>query len=114
MKKMKKMTKEQMMDFLSGVDNYLDIYRVDDVWLVTLLATEPNGRGVVGDRHEYKSGELPLHPIVESVISEFIDRGADRVFIRYDIVDIVIVVNGWSVVKLYNNALNDICGEKKQ
>ena len=114
MKKMKKMTKEEALDFLSGVDNYLDIYRVDGVWVVTLLATEPNGRGVVGDRHEYKSGELPLHPIVESVISEFIDRGADRVFIRYDIVDIVIVVNGWSVVKLYNHALNDICGEKKQ
>jgi len=114
MKKMKKMTKNEMLDFLSGVDNYLDIYRVDDVWLVTLLATEPNGRGLAADRHEYKSGELPLHPIVETVIAAFIDRGADRVFIRYDIVDIVIVVNGWSVVKLYNHALNEICGEQKQ
>ena len=108
------MTKNEMLDFLSGVDNYLDIYRVDGVWVVTLLATEPNGRGLAVDRYDYKSGELPLHPIVESVISAFIDRGVDRVFVRYDIVDIVIVVNGWSVVKLYNHALNDICGEKKQ
>ena len=108
------MTKEEMLDFLSGVDNYLDIYRVDGVWVVTPLATEPNGRGIVGDRHEYNSGELPLHPIVESVIAEFIDRGADRVFVRYDLVDIVIVVNGWSVVKLYSHALNEICGEQKQ
>ena len=105
---MKKMTKNEMLDFLSGVDNYLDIYRVDDVWLVTLLATEPNGRWLAVDRHEYKSGELPLHPIVESVIAAFIDRGANRVFVRFDIVDIVIVVNGWSVVKLYNHALNEI------
>ena len=108
MKKMKKMTKEEALDFLSGVDNYLDIYRVDGVWVVTLLTTEPNGRGLAVDRYDYKFGELPLHPIVESVIAEFIDRGANRVFVRYDIVDIVIVVNGWSVVKLYNHALNEI------
>ena len=114
MKKMKKMTKEEALDFLSGVDNHLKICRIDGSWLVYLMTSEPNGRGVVVDRHEYKSGELPLHPIVESVIAEFIDRGANRVFVRYDIVDIVIVVNGWSVVKLYNHALNEICGEQKQ
>ena len=109
------MTKEEILDFLSGVDNYIEIRRVggvwlgpDSVWLVTLLTTEPNGRGLAVDRYDYKFGELPLHQIVESVIAEFIDRGANRVFVRYDIVDIVIVVNGWSVVKLYNHALNEI------
>jgi len=111
---MKKMTKNEMLDFLSGVDNHIKICRIDGVWLVYLMTAEPNGRGLVVDRHEYKSGELPLHPIVESVIAAFIDRGANRVFVRFDIVDIVIVVNGWSAVKLYNYALGEIDGEQKQ
>ena len=105
---MKKMTKEEALDFLSGVDNHIKIQRIDDAWLVTLLATARDGRELGVDRHTYKTGDLPLHPIVESVIAAFIDRGAEHVHVRYDIVEIVIVVKGWSAVKLYNYALNEI------
>ena len=111
---MKKMTKNEMLDFLAGVDNYLKICRIDGSWLVALLAPERDGRELGVDWHTYKSGELPLHPIVESVIAAFIDRGSEYVHVRYDIVDIVIVVNGWSVVKIYNYALDEIDVEQKQ
>jgi len=100
---MKKISREEMFDFLSRLDHYAMISRCDGMWAVTLHSPGDVARLLI-----YKSGELPLHPVAESVISAFIDRGAERVHVRYDLVDISIVVDGWSAVKLYNFALDEI------
>ena len=100
---MKKLSREEMAEFLSLLDHYAMISRCDGMWAVTLHSPGDVARLLI-----YKSGELPLHPVAESVISSFIDRGAERVHVRYDLVDVSIVVDGWAAVKLYHFAIEEI------
>jgi len=105
---MKKLSREEMTEFLSLLDHYAMISRCDGIWTVTLLVPGVIGESIVARKSTCRPGELPLHPIAESVISAFIDRGAERVHVRYDLVDVSIVVDGWAAVKLYNFALDEI------
>ncbi len=105
---MKKLSREDMTEFLSRLDHYAMISRCNGIWTVALLAPGPIGESIVARKSTCLPGELPLHPIAESVISAFIDRGAERVHVRYDLVDVSIVVDGWAAVKLYHFALEEI------
>jgi len=105
---MKKINEVEFIEFLSRTDHYAMISRCDGVWTVALLAPGPIGESIVVRKSTYRPGELPLHPVAESVISALIDLGAERVHVRYDLVDISIVVEGWAAVKLYNFALEEI------
>jgi len=107
------MSKEEVLDFLSRLDHYAMISRCDGIWTVTLLVPGPIGESIVARMITYQPGELPLHPVAESVISSFIDLGAERVHVRYDLVDISIVVDGWAAVKLYHFALEEIDGKRR-
>jgi len=72
------MPKEEVLDFLVGLDHFALVSLRDGMWIVAL-----HSHGLVGHLI-YKPGELPLHPVAESVISALIDLGADRVHVRYD------------------------------
>jgi len=105
---MKKINEVEFIEFLSRTDHYAMISRCDGIWTVALLAPGPIGESIVARMITYQPGELPLHPVAESVITSFIDLGAERVHVRYDLVDISIVVDGWAAVKLYTFALEEI------
>jgi len=104
----KKINELEFMEFLSRTDHYAMVSRYDGIWTVTLLVPGVIGESIVARKISCRPGELPLHPIAESVISALIDLGADRVHVRYDLVDVSIVVDGWVAVKLYHFALEEI------